>query len=206
MATFVATKAILAIQASTLAVEATEAGLSALATALTDLSNEITSANANIPGQEFFGGGTSNYSFGAAGGGAGNGIDYDSVALVWAQTINSAAQVIRTRIANDIKNDIEEIRVDIDTIAAKQTIIADKQTLMEQWLNRLKEMGENDGIHFKNPWEYLNIYSTLLFYQNENFNFDDALNKIIPNLSKIKTKVEEALKHRNALITTNDSP
>ena len=178
--TFTASQAILAVQATALAAEATTAGLTALATALTNLSTEITQT---LTEQEFFGGGTTTYT---AGGGSGT--DYDSAALVWTQTLNSAANIIQSRNSNFIKaslsaieTDIDAVATDIDTMAAnstiikdkqsviadkqaviadKQTVIADKTTSIETYQKKLKELGETSGIRSRGPFEAWGNIST----------------------------------------------
>lgn len=40
------------------------------------------------------------------------------------------------------------------TIAAQQTIIAAKQTAIETYQKKLKELGEDDGIHWRRPNEF----------------------------------------------------
>jgi hypothetical protein len=171
--TFTASQAILAVQATALAAEATTAGLTALATALTNLSTEITQT---LTEQEFFGGGTTTYT---AGGGSGT--DYDSAALVWTQTLNSAANIIQSRNSNFIKaslsaieTDIDAVATDIDTMAAnstiikdkqsviadKQTVIADKTSSIETYQKKLKELGETSGIRSRGPFEAWGNIST----------------------------------------------
>jgi len=172
--TFTASQAILAVQATALAAEATTAGLTALATALTNLSTEITQT---LTEQEFFGGGTTTYT----GGGGGSGTDYDSAALVWTQTLNSAASIIQSRNSNFIKaslsaieTDIDAVATDIDTMAAnstiikdkqsviadKQTVIADKTSSIETYQKKLKELGETSGIRSRGPFEAWGNIST----------------------------------------------
>lgn len=172
--TFTASQAILAVQATALAAEATTAGLTALATALTNLSTEITQT---LTEQEFFGGGTTSYT--ASGGGSGT--DYDSAALVWTQTLNSAANIIQSRNSNFIKaslsaieTDIDAVATDIDTMAAnstiikdkqsviadKQTVIADKTSSIETYQKKLKELGETSGIRSRGPFEAWGNIST----------------------------------------------
>jgi len=171
--TFTASQAILAVQATALAAEATTAGLTALATALTNLSTEITQT---LTEQEFFGGGATTYT---AGGGSGT--DYDSAALVWTQTLNSAANIIQSRNSNFIKaslsaieTDIDAVATDIDTMAAnstiikdkqsviadKQTVIADKTSSIETYQKKLKELGETSGIRSRGPFEAWGNIST----------------------------------------------
>ena len=179
--TFTASQAILAVQATALAAEATTAGLTALATALSNLSTEITQT---LTEQEFFGGGTTTYT----GGGGGSGTDYDSAALVWTQTLNSAASIIQSRNSNFIKASLSAIETDVDTMSAnstiikdKQTIIADKQTIIadkqtviadkqtviadkttsiETYQRKLKELGETSGIRSRGPFEAWGNIST----------------------------------------------
>lgn len=165
--TFTASQAILAVQATALAAEATTAGLTALATALTNLSTEITQT---LTEQEFFGGGTTSYT--ASGGGSGT--DYDSAALVWTQTLNSAANIIQSRNSNFIKASLSTIGTDIDTMAAnstiikdkqsviadKQTVIADKTSSIETYQKKLKELGETSGIRSRGPFEAWGNIST----------------------------------------------
>ena len=172
--TFTASQAILAVQATALAAEATTAGLTALATALSNLSTEITQT---LTEQEFFGGGTTTYT----GGGGGSGTDYDSAALVWTQTLNSAASIIQSRNSNFIKASLSAIETDVDTMSAnstiikdkqtiiadkqtviadKQTVIADKTTSIETYQRKLKELGETSGIRSRGPFEAWGNIST----------------------------------------------
>jgi len=188
--TFTATKAILAAQATALAAEATTAGLSALATALTNLSSEISGQNPTE--REFLGGGYENYSFTGGGGGSGSGEDWDSAAMVWSSILTSAAQVIRTKIANNvaadvnaIATDIDAIATDIDTIATKQTVLAEKTTDIRDYQLAIKNWAENDGIHVKSPWEYLGVYSIIRYFEEEGIDYSNA-----------RAIVESKLRHR----------
>jgi len=189
--TFTASQAILAVQATALAAEATTAGLTALATALTNLSTEITQT---LTEQEFFGGGTTTYT---AGGGSGT--DYDSAALVWTQTLNSAASIIQSRNSNFIKaslsaieTDIDAVATDIDTMAAnstiikdkqsviadKQTVIADKTSSIETYQKKLKELGETSGIRSRGPFEAWGNISTYKYLIEQAKILDSADNAI----------------------------
>jgi hypothetical protein len=193
--TFTASQAILAVQATALADEATTAGLTALATALTNLSTEITQT---LTEREFFGGGTTSYTAG----GGGSGTDYDSAALVWTQTLNSAANIIQSRNSNFIKaslsaieTDIDAVAIDIDTMAAnstiikdkqsviadKQTVIADKTTSIETYQKKLKELGETTGIRSRGPFETWGNISTYK-YLIEQAKILDETNKASPEL------------------------
>ena len=178
--TFTQTKALLQTMATTLSAESTIAGLTTMATGLTDLATEISQS---VTESEFFGGGTTSYT-GTSGG---TGTDYDSAALVWSQTLISAANIIQSRNSNFIKASISAIETDIDTmtsnsttikdkqtiiadkqttiadkqttIADKQTTIADKQTAMETYQKKMKELGEGPGIHFIGPYEVFGLVS-----------------------------------------------
>lgn len=182
--TFTAAQALLAAQATALSAEATAVGLTSLATALTNLATEIAQS---VTEQEFFGGGTTSYS----GGGGGTGTDYDSAALVWSKTLDSAANIIRTKNSTAIKNSLSAIETDINTIAGdttvikdkqttiadkqtviadkqttiadKQTVIADKTTSIETYQKRLKELGETSGIRSRGPFEAWGNISTYKF-------------------------------------------
>jgi hypothetical protein len=172
--TFTASQAMLSVQATALAAEATTAGLTSLATALSNLSTEITQT---LTEQEFFGGGTTTYT----GGSGASGTDYDSAALVWTQTLNSAANIIQSRNSNFIKASLSAIETDVDTMSAnsttikdkqttiadkqtviadKQTVIADKQTAMETYQKKLKELGEGAGIHIIGAYDVFGMIST----------------------------------------------
>lgn len=181
--TFTATKAILAAQATALAAEATTAGLSALATALTNLSSEISGQNPTE--REFLGGGYENYSFTGGGGGSGSGEDWDSAAMVWSSILTSAAQVIRTKIANNVAADVNAIATDIDTIATKQTVLAEKTTDIRDYQLAIKNYAEKDGIHVKSPWEYLGVYSIIRYFEEEGIDYSNA-----------RAIVESKLRHR----------
>lgn len=178
--TFTAAKALLAAQATALSAQATTAGLTALATALTNLASEI-SGN-SLTEREFFGGGTGTTTYP----GSGSHTDWDSAALVWANTITSAAQVIKTKIANDMAADLDEIKTDVDTIATKQTTLAEKTTDIRDYQLAIKNWMDEDGIHVKSPWEYLGAYSLIKFYEEKGW-----------SLAEAKTRVEATLKHRD---------
>lgn len=178
--TFTAAKALLAAQATELSAQATTAGLTALATALTNLASEI-SGN-SLTEREFFGGGTGTTTYP----GSGSHTDWDSAALVWANTITSAAQVIKTKIANDMAADLDEIKTDVDTIATKQTTLAEKTTDIRDYQLAIKNWMDEDGIHVKSPWEYLGAYSLIKFYEEKGW-----------SLAEAKTRVEATLKHRD---------
>ena len=178
--TFTAAQAVLAAQATALSAQATTAGLTALATALTNLASEI---SGNSPSErEFFGGGTGTTTYP----GSGSHTDWDSAALVWANTITSAAQVIKTKIANDMAADLDEIKTDVDTIATKQTTLAEKTTDIRDYQLAIKNWMDEDGIHVKSPWEYLGAYSLIKFYEEKGW-----------SLAEAKTRVEATLKHRD---------
>lgn len=177
--TFTATKAILAAQATALSTEATTAGLSALATALTDLASEI-SGN-SLTEREFFGGGTGTTTYP----GSGSHTDWDSAAIVWSSVLTSAAQVIRTKIANNVAADVDAIATDIDTIATKQTVLAEKITDIRDYQLAIKNWAENDGIHVKSPWEYLGLYSIIRYFEEEGIDYSNA-----------RAIVESKLRHR----------
>jgi len=178
--TFTATQTLLAAQATALSAQATTAGLSALATALTNLASEI--AGNSPTEREFFGGGTGTTTYP----GSGSHTDWDSAALVWSNTITSAAQVIKTKIANDMAADLDEIKTDVDTIAIQSTTMAAKQTSMDVYIGALKTMAETDGLHIKSPWEYIGLFNLIQLYEKEgNFNYAGA-----------RAAVEAKLRHR----------
>jgi hypothetical protein len=151
--TFTSTRAILAIQATSLADEATSAGLTSLATALTNLASEIT-GNSSITEQEFFGGGSTSFSGTGGTGGAtptggsssGTGTDKDSAAMVWANILDTAASIISAHNSNvareiAVNNDSTQgivsiayslgmIENSLSTISGHSNTIADKQTAM----------------------------------------------------------------------------
>lgn len=168
--TFTSTRAILAIQATSLAAEATSAGMTSLATALTDLSLEIT-ANSSITEQEFFGGGTTSFSasggsVGSGGSASGSGVDKDSAAIVWANILDTAANIIsahNSNVARDIavNNDstqgIVSIAYSLGMIENSLGTIANKQTAMETYFKKIKELSEGAGIHTISPLEFINF-------------------------------------------------
>ena len=178
--TFTSTRAILAIQATSLASEATSAGLTSLATALTDLSSEIT-ANSSITEQEFFGGGTTSFSasggsVGSGGSAGGSGTDKDSAAIVWANILDTAASIISAHNSNvareiAVNNDSTQgivsiayslgmIENSLGTISGHSNTIADKQTAMETHFKKIKELSEGNGIHTISPLEFINFISS----------------------------------------------
>jgi hypothetical protein len=178
--TFTSTRAILAIQATSLAAEATSAGLTSLATALTDLSSEIT-ANSSITEQEFFGGGTTSFSasggsVGSGGSAGGSGTDKDSAAIVWANILDTAASIISAHNSNvareiAVNNDSTQgivsiayslgmIENSLGTISGHSNTIADKQTAMETHFKKIKELSEGNGIHTISPLEFINFISS----------------------------------------------
>ena len=165
--TFTSTIAILAIQATSLAAEATSAGLTSLATALTNLSTEIT-ANSSITEQEFFGGGAAT---------SGNTMPmFESAAIVWANILDTAANVIsahNSNVARDIavNNDSTQgivsiayslgmIENSLGAISGHSNTIADKQTAMETHFKKIKELSEGNGIHTISPLEFINFISS----------------------------------------------
>ena len=185
--TFSSTRAILAIQATSLAAEATSAGLTSLATALTDLASEIT-ANSSITEQEFFGGGTTSFSasggsVGSGGSASGSGIDKDSAAIVWANILDTAANVIsahNSNVARDIavntdstqgivsiayslgmiENSLSTISGHSNTIADKQTAMSATQTTIEGHHRAIKNLAEGNGIHTISPLEFISFISS----------------------------------------------
>lgn len=162
--TFTQSKNLLATLATDLASQATDAGLTSLSTSLTNLSTEISSSNSSITEREFFGGGTTSYSF-APEGGSGSGTDYDSAALVWSSMLTTASKVIENKHVKDIKDDVEEIRADIDTIKDQQITIAAKHTLIEGYMLKLKDLGEGSGIHTIQPYtmfQLVPLYQSLI--------------------------------------------
>ena len=181
--TFTATQTLLAAQATALAAEATTAGLSALATALTNLASEI--AGNSPTEREFFGGGTGTTTYP----GSGSHTDWDSAAMVWSSVLTSAAQVIKTKIANNvaadvdaIATDIDAIATDIDTIATKQTVLAEKTTDIRDYQLAIKNWAENDGIHVKSPWEYLGLYSIIRYFEEEGIDYSNARAIVVSKL------------------------
>ena len=170
--TFTSARAILIIQATSLADEATSAGLTSLATALTDLASEIT-ANSSITEQEFFGGGFPN-----------------SAAIVWANILDTAANVISAHnsnvareiaVNNDstqgivsiayslgmIENSLSTISGHSNTIADKQTAMSATQTTMattqttiEGHHRAIKNLAEGNGIHTISPLEFISFISS----------------------------------------------
>ena len=175
--TFTSTRAILAIQATSLAAEATSAGLTSLATALTDLASEIT-GNSSITEQEFFGGGTTSFSasggsVGSGGSASGSGIDKDSAAIVWANILDTAASIIsahNSNVARDIAVNTDStqgivsiayslgmIENSLGTISGHSNTIANKQTAMETYFKKIKELSEGAGIHTISPLEFINF-------------------------------------------------
>ena len=177
--TFTSTRAILAIQATSLAAEATSAGLTSLATALTNLSSEIT-ANSSITEQEFFGGGTTSFSGTGGTGGAtptggsssGTGIDNDSAAIVWANILDTAASIISAHnsnvareiaVNNDSTQGIVSIAYSLGMIENSLGTIADKQTAMETYFKKIKELSEGNGIHIISPLEFISFISSYRF-------------------------------------------
>ena len=178
--TFSSTRAILAIQATSLASEATSAGLTSLATALTDLSSEIT-ANSSITEQEFFGGGTTSFSasggsVGSGGSASGSGTDKDSAAIVWANILDTAASIIsahNSNVARDIAVNTDStqgivsiayslgmIENSLGTISGHSNTIANKQTAMETYFKKIKELSEGNGIHTISPLEFISFISS----------------------------------------------
>ena len=171
--TFTSTRAILAIQATSLAAEATSAGLTSLATALTDLSSEIT-ANSSITEQEFFGGGTAT---------SGPSAIFESAAIVWANILDTAASIIsahNSNVARDIavnndstqgivsiayslgmiENSLSTISGHSNTIADKQTAMSATQTTIEGHHRAIKNLAEGNGIHTISPLEFISFISS----------------------------------------------
>ena len=178
--TFTSARAILIIQATSLADEATSAGLTSLATALTDLASEIT-ANSSITEQEFFGGGTAT---------SGPSAIFESAAIVWANILDTAANVISAHnsnvareiaVNNDstqgivsiayslgmIENSLSTISGHSNTIADKQTAMSATQTTMattqttiEGHHRAIKNLAEGNGIHTISPLEFISFISS----------------------------------------------
>jgi hypothetical protein len=153
--TFTSARAILIIQATSLAAEATSAGLTSLATALTNLASEIT-ANSDITEQEFFGGGTAT---------SGPSAIYESAALVWSNILDTAASIISAHNSNVITTALETIATQTTTMAIQTTTLATKLTDIEAHQQRIRELGEGDGIHMIGPYEqfgFVSIYRSLI--------------------------------------------
>ena len=165
--TFTSARAILIIQATSLADEATSAGLTSLATALTDLASEIT-ANSSITELEFFGGGAAT---------SGNTMPmFESAAIVWANILDTAASIISAHNSNvareiAVNNDSTQgivsiayslgmIENSLGTISGHSNTIADKQTAMETHFKKIKELSEGNGIHTISPLEFINFISS----------------------------------------------
>ena len=179
--TFTSARAILIIQATSLADEATSAGLTSLATALTDLASEIT-ANSSITELEFFGGGAAT---------SGNTMPmFESAAIVWANILDTAANVISAHnsnvareiaVNNDstqgivsiayslgmIENSLSTISGHSNTIADKQTAMSATQTTMattqttiEGHHRAIKNLAEGNGIHTISPLEFISFISS----------------------------------------------
>jgi hypothetical protein len=144
--TFTSARAILIIQATSLAAEATSAGLTSLATALTNLASEIT-ANSSITEQEFFGGGTAT---------SGPSAIYESAALVWSNILDTAASIISAHNSNVPR----DITTALETIATQTTTVATKLTEIEEHQQRMRELGEGTGIHMVSPLEFINFISS----------------------------------------------
>lgn len=200
--TFTAAQAILAAQATALSTEATAAGLASLATALTNLATEISQS---VNETEFFGGdvvtsstsGTppvTTYTTANRGG----------AAIVWAQTLESAAAVIRAKNSTLIKTSISAIETDVATLTAnsttikdkqtiiadqqtiiadKQTVIADKTTSIETYQKKLKELGETTGIRSRGPFETWGNISTYKYLIEQG--------KILDETGKATPEVQE---------------
>ena len=174
--TFTSTRAILAIQATSLAAEATSAGLTSLATALTNLSSEIT-ANSSITEQEFFGGGSTSFSGTGGTGGAtptggsssGTGTDKDSAAMVWANILDTAASIISAHnsnvareiaVNNDSTQGIVSIAYSLGMIKNSLSTMSATQTTIEGHHRAIKDLAEGNGIHTISPLEFINFISS----------------------------------------------
>lgn len=91
-----------------------------------------------------------------------------SVAIDYTEYYERIATALETIATNSatIASSISSIETDIDimtdnstTIKDKQTTIADKQTAMETYQKKLKELGEDRGIHVVGPYEWLGLLS-----------------------------------------------
>jgi hypothetical protein len=193
--TFTAAQALLAAQATALSTEATAAGLTSLAAALTNLATEITQI---VSEQEFFGGTTnSSVTSGTPPVTTNTSTDSGSAALVWAQTLETAASIIKAKNSTAVKTSISAIETDINTVASnsttikdkqtiiadKQTVIADKTTSIETYQKKLKELGETTGIRSRGPFETWGNISTYK-YLIEQAKILDETNKASPDLQE----------------------
>ena len=98
-------RALMAVEATSLAAEATTAGLTSLATALTNLASEISTNNTPITGAS-----DSDY--------------YTNLFQIYSQALIAASNIIKSRIGNDIKSYLNTINTNIGTITTNTGTIA----------------------------------------------------------------------------------
>ena len=202
--TFTSARAILIIQATSLADEATSAGLTSLATALTNLASEIT-ANSSITEQEFFGGGSPN-----------------SAAIVWSNILDTAASVIsahNSNVARDIavntdstqgivsiayslgmiENSLSTISGHSNTIADKQTAMSATQTTIEGHHRAIKNLAEGNGIHTISPLEFISFISSYRYLIEDGQITSETEPLTEKQLDKARKRISDYLKKINDL-------
>lgn len=133
---YLQTKLLLAEIATSLAAEATTAGKPNLASQLTNVASEI--ANASITESEFYGHGETITS-GTPPTVTTSVVPKGSAAQVWSQTLEAAADTIRSKIDNTVESHTRAI---------------------ETYQKKLKELGEDEGIHWRRPSEFTNGAAT----------------------------------------------
>lgn len=160
-------RALMAVEATTLAAEATTAGLTNLATALTNLATEIT-ANNGVTGAtdaDFYG--------------SGNG----GLFQIYSQTLIAAANIVKSRIGNNIKADLDSIVTNFGTlntnVASQTTAItglkSDLDTLASNSTTMLG-LAQGTGIHFVGPYDWLGFASIYHLYVEQGKLLDQSGN------------------------------
>jgi hypothetical protein len=158
-------RALMAVEATTLAAEATTAGLTNLATALTNLATEITTNNG-------VGGATDADFYGNSG-----------LFQIYSQTLIAAANIVKSRIGNNIKADLDSIVTNLGTlntnVASQTTAItglkSDLDTLASNSTTMLG-LAQGTGIHFVGPYDWLGFASIYHLYVEQGKLLDQSGN------------------------------
>jgi hypothetical protein len=183
-------RALMAVEATTLAAEATTAGLTNLATALTNLATEITTNN-----------------------GVGGAIDADfygnsGLFQIYSQTLIAAANIVKSRIGNNIKADLDSIVTNLGTlntnVASQTTAItglkSDLDTLASNSTTMLG-LAQGTGIHMVGPYDWLGFASIYHLYVEQGKLLDTSGNASPDQQAAALTQLESYLTKVRSLPT-----
>jgi len=207
-------RALMAVEATSLAAEATTAGLTSLATALTNLATEITTNNGvgGATDADFYGG-------------SGN----SGLFQIYNQTLISAANIIRSHIANtvagytntiqtkltSIDSTLSNIKTDLDTISTNisgiNTSMSGIKTDMDGIKTDLDTMSSNStaiknlaqgtGIHMVGPYDWLGFASIYHLYVEQGKLIDQSGNASPDQQAAALTQLQSYLAKVQALPT-----